>query len=217
MHVNPLLVVMLFSSLIGAIFLFNGIHAIKKVQIFRAFRHGMITLISLSMTVLSGVFIVANHGYRNLTREECAATVEIDPTGKQQFVARFTLADSTAGEFTIAGDMLYVDAHILKWNPLLNLFGIHTTYELDRVGGRYLSLEDERTKPRTVYSLSKSSVLNMYRLRRRIAALRPLLDAQYGSATFTEAQKATTLRIMVSTSGLLVREGETEHAGRRYE
>ena len=217
MHINPLLVVLLFSSLIGAIFLFNGIHAIKKVRLFRAFRHGIITIISLSITVVSGVLIVANHGYRNLTREECAATVDIEPVGKQRFIARFTLADSTAGEYSVAGDMLYVDAHILKWNPLLNLFGIHTTYELDRVGGRYLSLEEERTKPRSVYSLSKSNVFNMYRLRRRITALKPLLDAEYGSATFTPADKPAVVRIMVSTSGLLVREEKTEHAGKQFE
>ncbi|MBN1576456.1 MAG: hypothetical protein JW913_07890 [Chitinispirillaceae bacterium] len=208
MLMNPLLAIMLVTSLIGAIFLFTGLHAIKKLQLFRAFRHGMIMVICLSITVLSGVLIIANHGYRNLTREELAATVVVEPAGKQQFNARFTLPDSTVSLFTIAGDLLYVDAHILKWHPLLNLLGVHTTYELDRVGGRYHSLGDEQTRPRTVYSLSKTRVLNMYHLRRRLAALKPLLDAEYGSATFTQAEKAATLRIMVSTSGLLVREGK---------
>jgi hypothetical protein len=47
----------------------------------------------------------------------------------------------------------------------------------------------------------------MYSLRKRFLALKPLLDAQYGSATFISAQKAAVFHVMVSTSGLLVREG----------
>ncbi len=210
MVIHPLLVIMIFASFAGAFFLFVTLQAVRKFKLFPAVRDAIITLICFLIMALSGICFVANHGYRAFTREVLAATVSVEPTGKQQFTAKFILPDSTTGQFAITGDMLYVDAHILKWHPLLNLFGIHTTYELDRVGGRYHSLDDEKTKPRTLYSLSKSKVLNMYSLRLRWMALKPLLDAEYGSATYVSADAPATFKIMVSTSGLLVREAKGE-------
>ena len=71
------------------------------------------------------------------------------------------------------GDQLYIDAHILKWKPLANIFGLHTSYELDRVAGSYAILSDETTKVHTVYSLSKERPVDLFDLRRRFAVLNP--------------------------------------------
>ena len=48
--------------------------------------------------------------------------------------------------------------------------------------------------------------MSLFRLRQRFEWLDPLLDAQYGSATFTPVNRAADLEVRVSTSGLLVRE-----------
>ena len=110
--------------------------------------------------------------------------------------------------FSLSGDELYVDAHILKWKPIANYFGLHTSYELDRVAGRYKKVEDEKTKARTVFSLSQKKPVDMFALRRRFLLLRPLLDAEYGSATFIAANKAAEFEVRVSTTGLLIRKVE---------
>jgi hypothetical protein len=44
------------------------------------------------------------------------------------------------------------------------------------------------------------------RFAQRFAWLDPLLDAQYGSATYTPVNRPADLEVLVSTSGLLVRE-----------
>ncbi|MBN1471070.1 MAG: hypothetical protein JW925_04760, partial [Syntrophaceae bacterium] len=111
---------------------------------------------------------------------------------------------------SLAGDQLYVDAHILKWKPVANIFGLHTSYELDRVAGRYASLKDETTKVHTVYSLSKYRPVDLFDLRRRFAILNPLLDAEYGSATFINTTSTEEFRVMVSTTGLLIRKTRRE-------
>lgn len=197
------------TSLAGAFFAVLSWRSVRKVQLLRAVRHGVYALLMLTVTACCGGVLIANYGYRAFTREELAAVVTVIPAGEQRFAARFVFPDGTEQELTCNGDQLYVDAHILKWHPLLNLLGIHTTYELDRVGGRYISLEDEKTKPRTVYSLSRANVFNMFDLRKRWEFLGPLLDAQYGSATFVEVDGFdATFHLRVSTSGLLVREVE---------
>jgi hypothetical protein len=48
----------------------------------------------------------------------------------------------------------------------------------------------------------------MFDLRRRFALLTPLLDTEYGSATFINSNSAEEFKVMVSTTGLLIRKTE---------
>ena len=131
--------------------------------------------------------------------------VKIQPVAPQEFNAHFRLADGEEVSFLIAGDEIYVDAHILKWKPIVNFLGLHTAYELDRVAGRYARLEEEQSKPRTVFHISQDKPVNLFDLRRKYVLLKPLLDAEYGSGTFVAADRLTELEVRVSTGGLLIR------------
>ncbi len=207
---NPLSIAAVLLTFLGFIFLFLTVEVLKKKKLFGTALSLVTSLLMLSLAALCGTIAVAVQGYQALTREELAATVKIESVGGQRFTARFSMPDGSVRTFSLAGDQLYVDAHILKWKPLANILGLHTSYELDRVSGRYMDLKDETTKPRTVYSLSRDKAVDMFRLRQQFAFLNPLLDAEYGSATFSSATGAEEFRIMVSTSGLLIRKVETE-------
>lgn len=186
-------------------FLVVGVRAARGSKVLAA-AGGLFALALLAVAALCGALAVSVHGYHALTREELAAVVEIRPIVKQRFVAHVTLPDGRTRSFEISGDQLYVDARILKWQPWANLLGLHTSYALDRIGGRYADIEDERHAPRSVFSLVENAPLDAFVLRREYDFLAPLVDASYGSATFTEADHPTTLEVRVSTTGLLVRE-----------
>jgi len=205
---NPLTVSVLLFAFLGIIFFILTIAALKKKKLFGTAMNLVTALLMLSLSALFGTISFAIQGYHALTKEELAATVKVQPVGEQKFVARFFMPDGSEKLFSIAGDQLYVDAHILKWKPIANIFGLHTSYELDRVAGRYTVLSDETTKVRTVYSLSKERPLDMFDLRKRFAFLNPLLDAEYGSATFINSNSPDEFRVMVSTTGLLIRKTE---------
>jgi hypothetical protein len=205
MHLNPLIVAAMFFALFGLLFLILTIAALKKRKLFGSAFQFVVALLMISLAALFGTISIAIQGYRALILEELAATVKVEPTGGQKFIARFTLPDGEEKAFSLAGDQLYIDAHILKWKPLANIFGQHTSYELDRVAGRYALLNDETTKVRTVYSLSKDKRLDMFELRRRFTFLNPLLDAEYGSATFINTNSTEEFKVLVSTTGLLIR------------
>ena len=145
-------------------------------------------------------------GYRALSREVVVAVIEVRPTGPQRFLARVEEPGGRSREFELAGDQLYVDARILKWKTWANLLGLHTAYELDRIGGRYADIGAERSRPRSVHALGESPLLDVFALRRAYAWLAPLLDAEYGSATFIASDAPAHYEVRVSTTGLLVRE-----------
>lgn len=159
----------------------------------------------LALAALCGTISVGIRGYRALTQEVVAATIQTEPLGHQHFRATVTLADGTLHMFDLAGDAVYVDAHILKWRPIVNLLGLHTAYELDRIAGRYRALGDEQTQERTVFSIARKKPIDVFDLARRYWLLRPLVDAEYGSATFINASETAIYEIRVSTTGLLVR------------
>ena len=152
-----------------------------------------------------GTITVATQGYRALTHEEVAARVVVNRLTPTRFIAHFTFADGREETFALAGDEFYVDAHILKWKPLVNVLGLHTAYELDRVAGRYITVEDEQSLRRTVYPLAEEKSMNMYDLRSRFPVFGPLVDTEYGSATFIAVEDWAEFEVRVSTTGLLIR------------
>lgn len=166
-------------------------------------------LLAISLLGIGGLTAMISlgiPGYKTLTREEVVANISVSPIAAQRFSATFRYPDGRVANYIIAGDEIYIDAHILKWQPIANLIGLHTAYELDRIGGRYRELEQERTAERTLHALSQDKPVNLFKLRQLHAFLSVLLDAKYGSATFVPVTQAAELELSVSTSGLLIRE-----------
>jgi hypothetical protein len=166
----------------------------------------VIALLFLSIGLLAAVLGLSVQGFRTLISEQLAATVEVKQLDEQRFQATFTFPDGEVKTFELAGDEFSVEAKIVKWHPWANFIGLQTAYELDRVSGRYTLLDDEQTQPRTVYSLGRTQVVNLFSLSQSLLGLSTLIDAQYGSSTFTPANDESRYEVRVSTTGLLVRE-----------
>lgn len=203
-----LLLLAILFGVAGIIFLIIGAATLKKKHLIGSTSSFLLGVILLLLGGLFGTLSVSVLGYRALSREQLIAVIETSPTGYQKFQATFYYPDKSKSSFILAGDELYVDAHILKWKPIANLLGIHTYYELDRVAGRYAELQDEQSKSRTVYSLTRPKPLNLFDLRRKYPILNPLVDAEYGSATFIMAKSQQQFELRVSNTGLLIRKVE---------
>lgn len=172
----------------------------------RALVRAPLPLLFLSLAALLAVVRVSLHGYEALVREEVAATVDVEVRGPQRFTATFRQAGGETRSFELTGDRLFAEAHIVKWHPLANLLGLHTAYRLVRVGGRYDSIDDERGQPRAVHELTRPPLIDAFALASRVPTALPLVDAQYGSASFVPADDGARYELRVSTSGLLFRE-----------
>jgi hypothetical protein len=193
------------AALLSLIFLIATVAALRKKELLSSAIRFLLTLLALSSAGLLGMIVIATAGYRALTYEEVAAVVRTEPTGSKRFTAHFLFSDGHEASYRLDGDALYVDAHILKWKPIVNILGLHTAYELDRVAGRYMDLKEERESIRTVFLLSRNKPVDMFNLRQRYSLLEPLLDAEYGSASFINSDKPAYFEIRVSTTGLLIR------------
>jgi hypothetical protein len=203
---SPLSVAALVLGAAGAVLLLAGMVALVRLRPLRFAIRMLAGLTLLSLAGLAGAVFLGVQGYRALTREDLAARVSVRPTGPQSFAATVRYPDGRQAAYTLAGDEIYVDARILKWKPIANVLGLHTAYELDRVAGRYRDTEQERSARRTVYALGEEKPVDLFGLRRRHAFLAPLLDAEYGSASFVPVTEPAELELRVSATGLLIRE-----------
>jgi len=204
--VTPLAIAALVVGALGALFLLGAIIALFRARALGFAMRLLAAMALLALGALFGAIAIGTQGYRALTREDLAARIVVQPTGAQRFSATVRFADGREASYDLAGDEVYVDARILKWRPLASLLGLHTAYELGRLAGRYRELGEERRAPRTVYSLGTERPLDLFSLRQRHAFLAPLVDAQYGSATFVPVTERAELEVRVSTTGLLMRE-----------
>ena len=162
----------------------------------------------LALSALGATLSASTQGYRALTGEEIAMTVTTMPTGPRAFQAFVEFADGRDTTLSVQGDQLLVDAHILKWRYIGNLLGLQTQYELDRLTGRYVDIEDQRQLESTIHSLKTNKPVDLYKLVGRFSFLALLVDAEYGSATYIGVQEPARFQVTVSTTGLLVREIE---------
>ncbi len=202
---SPLFITGAALGVIGAALVLAGLAALFMLRPLRFAMRTVAGLLLLSLGALAGTITIGIQGYRELAREDLAARLVVRPAGPQRFLATFRFPDGRMASYALSGDEIYVDAHILKWTPLVSALGLHTAYELDRVGGRYREIEHERSAARTLYSLGLEKPVDLFDLRRRYAFLAPLLDADYGSAAFVPVTDPAEFDLRVTTTGLLIR------------
>ncbi len=203
---SPHLIAAFVLFLLGVILVLNATISLIRARV----GSFALQLLSGSALITTGILLAAIaigiQGYHALTREEVAAQITVTPISQQRFSAHILFPDGTANDYTIAGDEIYIDADILKWQPFANMIGLHTGYELDRIGGRYRDIELEKNAERTLYSLKTPNWVNLHDLRIKHAILSILFDAKYGSATYLPVTQSAKLELRVSTSGLILRE-----------
>ena len=202
---SPLFLAALALAALGVIFAVLALASFMRFEFMKSATRVLLGLLLLALGALSGTVAVGVQGYRALTREDLAARILVKPAGPQRFTATFRFPDGREATYELAGDAIYVDAHVLKWHPYANWAGLHTAYELDRISGRYQTLADERSREHTVQSLARSKPIDLFTLARKSKLLAPLVDEEYGSATFIGTKRPATFEVTVSTTGLLIR------------
>jgi hypothetical protein len=192
----------------GVLLGFSALASLARARLLRFLFRSLLSVLFVASGVGLGMIVLGTQGMRALTHEETAARIKVVPTGPQTYDATVTFADGRVQTFALAGDDIYLDAHIVKWTPLANQLGLHTTYRLDRIGGRYRSLAQETTAPRTVHSLAVPGGLDIIGMARRFPLAKAVFDAQYGSATFVPVEGPAEMELRVSTTGLLLRQAQ---------
>lgn len=144
--------------------------------------------------------------YFRLTYEQPVATLSFAALGPQSF--RATLTDAGGGIHTaeLRGDDWELSARVLKWKGFASVIGLDPLYRLDRLGGRYQNLGQERNDYHSVVDLGAGAGgIDLWSLAGGHAAWLPWVDAGYGSATYLPMADGAQYTVSLSPTGLLAR------------
>jgi hypothetical protein len=192
-------------ALVGILCLFAAARCIRRRRVFGGVLIGATALVFILLSAVAALIAANLLTYQRLSFEQPAGELQLTRTGDREFNAVLTYPSGEHANFALRGDEWQIDAHVLKWHAFANLVGFDSAYRLDRIGGRYTRLEDERSQPRSVYSLNQPQRIDLWDLVHRYHSWVPWMDALYGSAIFLPMADGALYEIKVSQSGLVAR------------
>ena len=204
-YLNYILITAIITGCLSTYFLFAFIAGVRKVRVITSIRKFTGLLLFSFATASMSFLLIGIQGYQALTYEDSIASVSIIPKGGQHFVAVVKFANKAEQSYHLAGDEVMFEANVLKWKPWSNILGLRTAYRLDRIRGRYVTIEDEKNKPMTLFPLTEGQPSDIAEWRDKYQPLSFLLDVEHGSASFASAASKSSFDLMMTTNGLLLR------------
>ena len=120
---------------------------------------GTAGLLMLAAAVYLSLLALNLYSYQPLRAEVPLATVSFRALGPQNFVATVALPDGESHDYALRGDLWQLDTRVLEWKGVLALVGAQPAYQLDRIQGRYLALEDQRSREQSRHDIRTPPVV----------------------------------------------------------
>ncbi|HEY6643614.1 hypothetical protein [Povalibacter sp.] len=193
-------------AVFGGLLLLLACQRLYRARFLAAGGSALMGFLLLACAALFFVVSLNLHTYARLTYEQPIAEIVFEGRGPQRY--RATLTRMPGGEmqiFMLAGDEWQLDARVLKWKGWANLLGLDAQYRLERVGGRYRDIEQERHAQRTVYALSENPGIDLWEMSTNYPRWLPFVDAIYGSATYMPMAEGARYQVSLTQSGLIAR------------
>ena len=184
-----------------------GISIISRGHWFLGWMRGVSGLFFIALSIFCGLAALDLRKYRQVLKDEPIATISFTLLEPDTFRATLVMQDfQTTYDYELKGDQWQVDAKLLRWKGRIEEIGGKPGYRLDRISGRYLSLEDERTEGRTEFEVIPSTFgVDLWQWAYDFRELVPFLEASYGSATYMPMADGATYELALSFSGLVAR------------
>jgi hypothetical protein len=191
-------------AFLGFILFIMGIQRIWRRRIVAGSLEGLVGLLLFAVAALMMAISINLYTYDRLTHESKVAEISFQESGPQHFGSLLKLNNKTEN-LDLRGDDWQIDARVLKWHGIAVLLGFDTLYRLDRLSGRYRDIHQEKTAPRTVYSLSEGKGLDLWLMAKKYKRWIPWVDALYGSATYMPMVDGASYTVFIGLTGLLAR------------
>lgn len=212
--------VWLLLGLGGLLLLFAGLKGLLQRRLLGGgIRLGAGVLLAAGALAVGGLGL-AFQTYDRLTHEQAAVKLHFRQVENQRFVVTLRYPDEEEVRLDLTGDEWQVDARVLRWKGPAIVAGMDALFRIERISGRFSSIQREREGPRSVHALHpEPRTLDPWNLATRYPKWVPWVDAIYGSATYLPMAHQAEFEVVVTQSGLAARplNEEAERASVRWE
>ena len=159
----------------------------------------------VAATVVGGLGGLNLYTYHRFTEETPVATLKFEALGERSYRVTVDPEDQPPYQLQLAGDEWQLDVRMIKWTDWMTFLGESPLYRLDRLSGRYVSIEEARKQGQTLHALSDTRGLDVWAFARRAGDWLPGVDASYGSSVYLPMGDSMTYMVSISRTGLLAR------------
>jgi len=164
----------------------------------------------VAVGVVGGLGGLNLYTYHRFTDEAPVATLVFDAVGERTYRVIIQPDGQPSRQVQLDGDEWQLDVRMIKWTDWLTFLGESPLYRLDRLSGRYVSIEDARSKGRTLHALSETPGIDVWSFARQAGDWLPGVDASYGSSVYLPMADGLTYKVTISRTGLLARTLDNE-------
>jgi len=164
---------------------------------------GMVGLVFIVLTLAFALTAYDVLSYRQLSQPQHLATISFKQLAKQEFEAALVLTDGSEKNYTLKGDQWQMDARLIKWPDIVGFSQIKPAYRMDRIQGRYYSIDQQQQAGQTVFALERSPYLDAWLLLNRYGRNLNLIRMTYGSATYQPMADGAVFKVSLSQHGLV--------------
>lgn len=209
MSLTPILVVAF--ALAAVLALFALLQAGGARRSWRARRRAgagarvVVGLVLLACSAFAALVGTALLGWRRLAAEALVATIDTRALDASRYAVGVELPDGTRREVELDGDDWQLDARVIKWKTTAVVLGAPPLYRLERIGGRWHSIEQARSGPYTIHALAAPATsIDPWVLLHQLPERIDMIDADYGSAAWLPMVDNGRYTVTLAASGGLV-------------
>lgn len=186
----------------GLLLLLFSVYLLFKRGWFLAWLKGSFAMALIAGAVFSLFSLLDILSYKQLFSEVPIATISIFEKGDQYYDLTLVDGENNEHRFDIYGDQWQLDARLLTWVGPLAAVGQKPLYRLDRISGRYVSLEQARNGEQSVFSLKQSQYIDLWDLFNKFDTW---IDVNYGSAVYMPMENGAVFSVYLTAKGMNVR------------
>ena len=202
---NGLIAIGAILSLIALVFLGSMIRHLRRRRLLRAGGSAAMCALTAALGTAGVMMFVSYLGYQRLTHETLVGEILFSRAAEDEYTARLMIDGRLDRLLPLRGDEWQLDARVITWQPPATILGLEPVFQLERLSGRYSSVDRERSEQRTVHALAEERPLDLWSMVRRFPGLAPGVDAYYGTATYLPMADGARFRITMSRDALIAR------------
>lgn len=137
-----------------------------------------------------------------VSSDAAIAEVTIERLHTEKFLLSLVIEDEKHHRYEVYGDEWQLDCRVLTWHPLVAVFGLDPLFRMERLSGRYQSIESEYTKIRTMYDLGGEALSDsswQYLIQYLDGSL---IRAYFGAALYAPMADGAKYGVYLSDTGL---------------
>lgn len=141
-------------ALLALLAAFVAVRILFNRQWFLGWLRGTCGLTFVALATLIGVLAYDLHSYAPIVAGKPLATLSFKADGPLYRVS--VLEGAQERTLTMEGDLWQLDARFLQWKGLAALIGLQPGYRLEKLSGRFLSIEQQSLAQHTRVELARS-------------------------------------------------------------